>query len=164
MDGPLFTSIPRLITIIVALSLYVIAIATLFRRSRKVVSLPKYDRSSKPVVVDNERRIYARAPLDIGVRYRPYGQEGQIQIFREGKTGNISEGGIYLETGEHLTVESLLELKLKLPVATHFILARGKIVWVKEIASGKWYNYGVSFLEIDPNDRKLIAKYVSGPK
>ncbi len=166
MEELWYTSIPRLITIMVAVSLVLIALYGLLfyplvRRFRKEEQMVNYESERQTILPYGERRIYPRSSLDMGIRYRPYGKEGQIQIFREGRTGNISEGGVHLEAGELLTVDSRVELKLKLPATARFILVRGKIIWVKELVADKWYGYGVSFTEIDPNDRKLIAKYVA---
>ena len=156
--------VPRLLAIIIAVFSYILAMFALVRKRKKGFSLDTHNENTKPAIFDQEKRIYPRVRLNIGVRYRPYGKKGQIQIFREGKGKNISEAGINVETGECFSVSDLLEMKLKLPTASQFILVRGKIVWVREITPGTYYGYGVSFTEIDPNDRKIIAKFIAENK
>lgn len=165
MNEVWYSSIPRLITILIAIGLYGVALFTIIRRPRKPTPIPSGNIAQPPFGYSGpERRIYPRAKLEIGVRYKPYGVEGGIQVFREGKARDISEGGLLLETSEKLAVSDKLEFKLKLPVMSHFMLLRGSIVWVKEVEKDKWYNYGISISEIDPNDRKQIARYVASQK
>lgn len=162
MNDLWYSSIPRLITILVAIGLYGVALFTIIRRPRKPSPLP----GRRTVQFTSnysgpERRIYPRTRLEIGIRYKLYGLKGSMQLFREGRVKDISEGGLLLETQEKLIVNDRLEFKLKLPVVSHFMLLRGSIVWVKEAEPNGWYNYGISISEIDPNDRKQIAKYVA---
>lgn len=162
MNDLWYSSIPRLLTILVAICLYGLALFTIIKRPRKPTPLPARSLGHDPFSYSGpERRIHPRAKLGVGVRYKPYGKEGGMQVFREGRARDISEGGLFLETAEKLEVNDKLEFKLKLPVISHFMLLRGSIVWAKEIEPNTWYNYGISILEIDPNDRKQIAKYVA---
>lgn len=109
-----------------------------------------------------ERRIYPRAKLDVVVRYKLSGLKGVMHVFKEGRIKDISEGGLLLvEAQEELAVDSVVELKFRLPNVDHYILLRGNIVWNKEVEPAKLYDYGVSILHIESNDRKSIAKYVA---
>lgn len=162
MNDLWYSSIPRLIAIFMAIGLYGIALFTIIRRPRKPTPLPERQTVQFPSNYSGpERRIYPRASLGIGIRYKPYGVKGSMQLFREGKVRDISEGGLLLETQEKLVVNDKLEFKLRLPVVSHFMLLRGSVVWVKEAKPNGWYSYGISISEIDPNDRKQIAKYVA---
>lgn len=159
-----YSSIPRLIAILVAIALYGVALFSIFRRSRRVKLRSSEDTGRSSFGYSGpERRLYPRARLDVWIRYRVYSHGSGLNIFKEGKAVDISEGGIgiLLETSEKLAVNDKLELKLKLPVTTQFMLIRGDVVWTREIVAGKWYRYGISFTEIDPNDKKMIAKYVT---
>lgn len=157
-----YSSIPRLIAIIVATGLYGLALFTIVRRPKKPSLAPFANQiHPKHEYSGPERRIHPRARLGIGARYKPYGAGGGLQVFREGRVRDVSEGGLLLETLEKLAVNDKLEFKLKLPLLSHFMLLRGNIVWMKEIEPDIWYNYGISISDIDPNDRKQIAKYVA---
>jgi len=163
MNKAWFVNIPRLVTIAIAIALYCVAFWA-FIKKRKVFVRPAN------TVVDpasitysgEERRIYPRARCGIEVRYKPDGVKGCINVFREGKARDIAEGGLFLESPDKFSVNDRLELKLKIPSVGHFMLMRGVVVWVKEVDPGKWFNNGISITDIDPNDRKQIAKYVAG--
>lgn len=158
-----FSSIPRLITILMAIGLYGVALLTIIRRPRRPIPLPPNNKE-KPEAKYNgpERRLYPRAKLGASIRYKPYNIEGGLQVFREGRVADISEGGLLLEAPEKLSVNDKLELKLKLPDVSHFMLLRGTVVWIKDVGPSLWlYNCGISISEIDTNDRKQIAKFVA---
>lgn len=162
MNEVWYSSIPRVIAIIISIGLYSVALFTILRRSKKKGAA--YSGSAEQFSLKYsgpERRIHPRTNLDVEVRYKLYGVKDSMQLFREGRASNISEGGLLLETAEKLEVNDKLEFKLKLPVISHFMLLRGSIVWVRETGSAGWHNYGISIFEIDPNDRKQIAKYVA---
>lgn len=159
-----YSSIPRLVAILAAIALYGVALFSIFRRSRRVKLRSLEDTDRSPVGYSgSERRVYPRAKIDIWIRYRVYSDKGGLNIFKEGRAINISEGGIgiILETHERLRVNDKLELKLKLPRTLQFILVRGDVVWAKEIKPEELYRYGISFTDIDPNDKKMIIKYVT---
>lgn len=159
-------SIPRLVTILFVIGLYGIAFISIIKKPKKskVSSFRNIDiKKSAFDYKGPERRIYPRARLSVVVRYKVYSKKAKMNIFKEGRAIDISEGGIgiVLEINENLAVSDKLELKLKLPIASQFMLVRGKVVWNKEIEAGKWYHHGISFTQIDINDRKIIAKYVT---
>jgi len=163
------SNIARLITILATISLYAIAVSSIFRFKKRnnsnlnQVHPPLSEAGEKtPVQVytDTEKRVYPRVKLETNVRYKPYGEKGRVYIFKEGRTKNISESGMRLETYEKLALETKLEFKLRCPYTPQFVLAKGKIVWSREINKGKWYHYGISFTEISPNDKKMIADYI----
>lgn len=164
MNDVWYSSIPRLIAILVAIGLYGVALFTIIRRPRKPTPLPEGQTGQPPFSYSGpERRIYPRAKLDVGIRYKLYTPGGGIQVFKEGRVRDISEGGLLLEALEELEVGDKLEFKLRLPGVSHFMLLRGTVVWVKEIEPNLWWHQcGISISEIDPNDRKQIAKYVAG--
>lgn len=158
-----FSNIPRLITILAAICLYGVALLTIIRRHRKPSPLPK-DKREEPEVKYNgpERRLYPRTKLGVSIRYKLHNPEGGLQVFREGRVTDISEGGLLLEAPEKLSVNDVLEFKLKLPEVSHSMLLHGSVVWVKEVGPNLWlYKCGISISEIDPNDRKQIAKFVA---
>lgn len=157
-----YSSIPRLITIFIAIALYGVALFAMFRRSKRIKLRSPEEIDSPPIGYSGpERRIYPRVKVNVDVKYKIYSKKSGLHGFKEGRARNISEGGVFLETYEKLAADDRLEFKLKLPVSSQFILIRGKVVWTREVETGKWYYYGISFIEIDPNDKKLIAKYIA---
>lgn len=162
MNDTWYSSIPRLITIVIAICIYVIALFTITRRLKKSISIPASNSGQTPTSYNGpERRIHPRASLGIGIRYKHFKTNTGVEVFREGRARDVSEGGLHLETQEKLAVNDKLEFKLKLPRLSHFMLLCGTVVWAKEVEKDKWYNYGITISGIDPNDRKQIAKYVA---
>lgn len=158
-----YSSIARVIAIVLAVGFYIIAMIAILRKPRKHTPPPSNGTTPSPIQYSGpERRIYPRAKLDVVVRYKLSGIKGVINVFKEGRIRDISEGGLLLiEAQDKLAADDVLEFKFKLPTADHFMLLRGNIVWVKELEPDRWYNYGISVAQIDPNDRKCIAKYVA---
>lgn len=158
-----YSSIARVIAIVVSIGLYIVAMVAFLRRSKKPAIIPSTDKPQIQTPYSGpERRIHPRATIDITVRYKPHGIKGVLHVFKEGKIKDISEGGLFLvEAQEKLEVGSVLEFKFRLPTMAHFILLRGNIVWARDLESGQWYNYGISIIAVDSNDRKQIAKYVA---
>lgn len=157
-----FFNIPRMVIISIAAGLYIIALLAIIRKTKKPKRIPSHD--SESLFSDYsgpERREYPREKLGIWVRYKKYGHIKAIQIFREGRASDISEQGLLMETTEELTVNDNLEFKLKLPESLHFMLLRGRIVWVNKLKEDEGYRYGIQIFEIGAEDRKKIAEYVA---
>ena len=162
MNDIWFYNIPRTVIILIAAGLYIIALFAVVRRVKKSKYIPSPNSESLFADYNGpERREYPREKLGIWVRYKKHGQVKSIQIFREGRARDISEQGLLLETLEKLTVNDTLEIKLKLPESLHFMLMRGLIVRVSKLNEDKGYRYGINILEIDAEDRKKIAEYVT---
>ncbi len=73
-----------------------------------------------------ERRSGIRLPLDLPVTCRPKGPEGSSL---QGRTGNISRGGLLLRLSQALPPGTSLELTLHRPNGR--VTAEGEIVWVE---------------------------------
>lgn len=168
-----FSSIPRLFAICFVIFLYGMAAFSVFRKTKKnkPSSFPGFGKDLNDSMSGSdslrsypgpERRIYPRVKFDTYIRYKLCRSKCGFTTFKEGCAVDISEGGVglLLETSEKMSVDDKLEMKLKLSVVSGYILIRGTIVWTKELEEDKWYRYGISFTEIDPNDKKLIAKFV----
>ena len=151
--------IARLVTILVAVALYIIALISIFRKPKRI-KLHTFDETPKKQddYEGPERRIFARIRLGIEIRYKIEG--AGITVFKEGRSRDFSEGGILMETHEKLPADARLGLKLKLPNKAHYTLVRGKVVWIKEVKVDEWYHCGISFIEIDSNDKKTFTKYI----
>ena len=66
-----------------------------------------------------------------------------------------------LETSEELARGSMIELKLKLPISLQYMLITGRIVWTKGRETKKMGHHGILFMEINSNDKKIIAQYIT---
>jgi hypothetical protein len=75
-----------------------------------------------------------------------------------GRTLNISESGILLET--HFPVESEHIIQLTISLDEDLLDIKGKPIHVRSEDGGK-YQIGIKFLDLDQNGVNLIKKYIS---
>jgi len=123
-----------------------------------------------------EQRKYSRISLPLKVSFRVIKGEnrGIFSSAVEAETRDISLGGLFLKTnfleidGLHIyhnsntIFQNLLELDIDLPFSKGRITVLGKVVWYDlEKRRGKYeYNAGVSFLEIDDEDKEILKKFL----
>ena len=75
-----------------------------------------------------------------------------------GRTLNISESGILLET--HFPIESNHTIQLTISLEENLLDIIGKPVHVKSIDGGK-YQIGIQFVDLDENATKILQDYIS---
>ena len=74
-----------------------------------------------------------------------------------GRTLNISESGILLET--HFPVEPEHKIQLTISLEEDLLDLKGKPVHIRSGDGGK-YEIGIQFVGLNQNDRKLLKKFV----
>ena len=74
-----------------------------------------------------------------------------------GRTLNVSEGGILLET--HVQIDSHCTLSLKIGLEDKLIDIKGKVAYSKTGAEGN-FETGIHFFEIDEEALKILKKYI----
>ena len=74
-----------------------------------------------------------------------------------GRTLNISESGILLET--HFPIESKHTIQLTISLEEDLLDITGKAVHVRSINGGK-YQIGIQFVDLDKNAAKVINKFI----
>jgi len=75
-----------------------------------------------------------------------------------GRTLNISESGILLET--HFPIESKHTLQLTISLEEDLLDIKGKPIHIRSIQGGK-YQIGIQFLDLDQKSTKILKKFVS---
>jgi len=75
-------------------------------------------------------------------------------------TKNISEGGICFVTRERFEPDVLLRVKLYIPTRNEPIKALVKVIWAKKRKSRVGYDTGVSFLEVEKEDRAALTHHL----
>jgi len=75
-----------------------------------------------------------------------------------GRTLNISESGILLET--HFPIEPSHTIQLTISLEENLLDITGKPVHVRSIDGGK-YHIGIKLIDMDENATKLLQKYIS---
>jgi hypothetical protein len=75
-----------------------------------------------------------------------------------GRTLNISESGILLET--HFPIESEYSIQLTISLEEDLLDIRGKVIHVRSI-DGVKYQVGIQFVELDPDAADVLKKFIS---
>jgi len=106
-----------------------------------------------------ERRRFPRLPLNTKVEYKALDQT-EARFFST-VTKDISSGGICIRLLEKFAPGAVLEINFSIPGLKKFIIAKGRIVWVREFKAGssKVYESGIEFVNIKDDDRKIIAEF-----
>ncbi len=81
--------------------------------------------------------------------------------------GNLAKGGLFVKTGKILPVDTLLNVEFSLPNSNQVIHTTGKVVWTrsKDKSSEKIPpGMGIQFIDINPEDEKLLKKYIESFK
>ena len=122
--------------------------------------------------MSSERRIYQRIPMGATVGFQ------ELTFSREPEPstsvyGDISAGGLLLNSPRELALETLLKLEIRVPGwgkhQGHFgpaheadlrpLVAVGKVVRVEHLESGE-YELGVKFLNVYPDDQAALLKFI----
>jgi hypothetical protein len=74
-----------------------------------------------------------------------------------GRTLNVSEGGILLET--HVQLEAQYMICLSIGFQEEVTEVMGKIVYSKQGDNDRWQS-GIEFLKPDANSQRIIKKYI----
>ena len=99
--------------------------------------------------------------IKVKYRIRPKEKEDRIPPVR-----NICGGGIRLSLNEKLTTGTLLDLDIAMPESPNRIPAKGRVIWIQEIAvtgqtAVRYYETGIEFIEVDPISLGKIYSYFS---
>jgi len=101
-----------------------------------------------------ERR-FARAAVDIATMYGVTGRDG----LRTARIGDLSGGGVRLETDEDLPAGTVVELQFSIPART--VTAHAHVVMSYFDAKTRRFAHGVAFTSIDPAAQEAIAGHVA---
>jgi uncharacterized protein (TIGR02266 family) len=85
----------------------------------------------------------------------------------KGISGNLSAGGIFLQTTKTLPISSTIQLKLQFPSKS--ISAQGKVNWINEKVPSQMDKMvppgmGIEFASLKPADKEFIGKYIQENK
>ena len=75
-----------------------------------------------------------------------------------GRTLNISESGILLET--HFPIESKHSIQLTISLEEDLLDIKGKVIHVRSI-DGVKYQVGIEFVELDPDAADILKEFIS---
>jgi c-di-GMP-binding flagellar brake protein YcgR len=111
-----------------------------------------------------DRRRFPRLDIAVDVAWEKVSGKKNMEVNDDSdKTRNISEGGICLIVYEDINIGDELSLDIQLPTQ-QVIHAVGRVVWRSsfDLAKDSWYRYdvGIEFINISPQDREMIKKFV----
>jgi c-di-GMP-binding flagellar brake protein YcgR len=103
-----------------------------------------------------EKRKYTRVN-SLNLSYVCIDENGEILNEGMGRTLNVSEGGILLETGFCILPKQ--NLMLTIAVEDHLLDIKGKVVRCGEDKANKFHT-GVEFLDIDEAASTILKKFI----
>jgi uncharacterized protein (TIGR02266 family) len=105
----------------------------------------------------SEQRIYPRVDVSLEVQYHP------VPEFIDGRSMNISRGGIYICTPHPLPRDRKILLRVPLPGAAQPVQVTGIVIWSNPGTSPSPFppGMGVKFLDLTDADAALIADFVA---
>jgi c-di-GMP-binding flagellar brake protein YcgR len=92
------------------------------------------------------------------LNYIVLNKDGEITRQGMGRTLNVSQGGILLET--HLSIPDDHLISLSIGLEDEMIDIKGKIVYSREGGNQK-YESGIEFFEINENAMRVLNKYIA---
>ena len=112
-----------------------------------------------------DRRRFPRLDVEVDVRYRIISglSEGKAKKverkFEKRQTRDISPLGVCIETGRHLPVDSILEMRFGFPEKS--CTGIGRVVWSRDIEDNGVYFTGVEFLAVDHGHIDQMANCIA---
>ncbi len=102
-------------------------------------------------------RTESRVPNRLSVNYK------DKRSFLKAYTGNVSNGGLFIKTGNPLKQGTKFVLKLQLPDLPEPLTIKCSVAWAKkkgEHRDARPVGMGIKFLEMSRKDQQAVQKYV----
>jgi type IV pilus assembly protein PilZ len=117
--------------------------------------------SDHPTEVHDDRRVYARAPIELRVEY------SRLNAFFADYTKNISKGGTFIRTTQPLDPGTEFVFRLHIPSVAEHLALRGRVVRVVTAAEAAEDptldpGMGIRFLYQDEDERERIEAAAEG--
>jgi len=78
--------------------------------------------------------------------------------------GNLATGGLFIKTTQTVPPGTIINLEFNLPGSDHFIQVNGKVIWARskeESDERKPSGLGIQFVDMSPEDSKLLKSYIA---
>ena len=103
----------------------------------------------------DERRKCPRFDVVLKARF-----ETEIQ-FQEALVRSLCSGGLFLETESPFDAGFQFLLEIDLPAKNRTIKGKCEVVWINQISAENYpAGMGVRFVEMSPEDEKLLAEHL----
>jgi uncharacterized protein (TIGR02266 family) len=110
--------------------------------------------AGKPKGSRKDRRHSERQNIKIPVDY------SAVDAFFSEFTTNINEGGMFIETENPPTLDSMVQLQVRLPDLERPIKLGGRVAWISDGKEGSPPGMGIEFQEMSPDLRQTINDLV----
>jgi len=110
--------------------------------------------AGKPKGTRADRRHSERENIKIPVDY------SAVDAFFSEFTTNINEGGMFIETESPTTLDSTVQLQVRLPDLERPIKIGGRVAWISDGKSGSPPGMGIEFQDLTPELRQTINDLV----
>src|SRR5262245_31461069 len=110
--------------------------------------------AGKPKGTRADRRHSAREDIKIPVDY------SAVDAFFSEFTTNINEGGMFIETENPATIDSVVQLQIRLPELDKPIRLGGRVAWLSDGKGQSPPGMGIEFQEMTPELRSKINDLV----
>lgn len=108
-----------------------------------------------------DKRLHTRVNALNLIAYDCMDKDGQVVMHGMGRTLNISEGGILLET--HIQIEQQYDALLSIGLENDLIDIKGKVVSSRPDKVDK-FESGIKFLEIGETELAILKLYIKAFK
>ena len=102
-----------------------------------------------------ERRRSLRAPVVVRIEY------ATVDALFSDFTRNINEGGVFIETDCPAPLDSVVQLRFRLPRTREALQGAGRVAWIEPGADGRPQGMGVEFEHLSDRDRERINELVA---
>ena len=112
----------------------------------------------------SNKRQHRRLALDVEIKWHrsknSKGGSGKAYLLR---TKNFAQHGLFLKTDKPFRLGMPMDLEFTLPTISHPIRVLGKVAWIAHKDRNPTYypGIGVRFMNIDPEDKKELVKYLN---
>lgn len=124
---------------------------------------PVPPQSPAPSAQVSEQRA-VRVPLRTAINFELQVDQDSEHNFYTGFTDNISEGGLFIATDQHIDLGTEISFKLELPTLSGHVHLKGAVRWVRysdEPQDGSPNGVGVQFVELTPQVQSAIETFIS---
>lgn len=104
----------------------------------------------------SNRRQYARVRAQLALQYRVLSETGAARAWNSTTTKNLSASGICFESFHPLSLNTELEVNLKIPFYEVPVVMKARIVRAAEIKAGEVYGVAAAITAIKEKDRQKL--------
>jgi c-di-GMP-binding flagellar brake protein YcgR len=108
-----------------------------------------------------DRRVYARFDIQLPVWFNQYKPEHESEFDIQGRTINISAGGIFFKTDRSFQPGITIELMLELSENDEDIQCLARVVRCELDEQEKNYRIAVNFLDISRPERNRLSEFMN---